>query len=201
MAQGADLPQMIAEAREREGRPITVGISGYCGSGKSTLARGLVEAVPGSIRMRGDDFLDPARSHKRSPDWDGVERVRLARDVLRPFQQAQRAQFQRYDWSKRELGAFETLPSAEVLVVDVIGLFHPEALPYLDFTIWVDADVADAAARGMRRDHVLGRDHDRLWNDVWIPNERDFDLRFGPRSVASVVVPAEAFAAQAHESP
>lgn len=60
-----------------------VGISGYGGSGKSTLARRTVGDDPSMVRMRGDDFLDPSRSHRRSPDWDGVERVGLVHEVLR----------------------------------------------------------------------------------------------------------------------
>ncbi|OUD84696.1 hypothetical protein BC477_17790 [Clavibacter michiganensis subsp. michiganensis] len=40
----------------------------------------------------------------------------------------------------------------------------------------------------MARDARLGRDHDALWRDVWIPNERDFDGRFAPRASADVRV-------------
>ncbi|WP_457099728.1 hypothetical protein [Microbacterium sp. P5_E9] len=77
-----ELAAPILERRNERGTPIVVGVSGYGGAGKSTLARGLVELVPGSVRMRGDDFLDPVRSHQRSHDWDGVERTRLVREVL-----------------------------------------------------------------------------------------------------------------------
>ena len=117
-----------------------------------------------------------------------MERERLARDVLVPFKQARAAQFQRYDWSKRELGPFESLPLAEVLVVDLIGLFHPEALPHLDFTIWVDVELGVSAQRGMARDRALGRSHELLWNEIWIPNEHDFAERFAPRLAADVTV-------------
>ena len=39
----------------------------------------------------------------------------------------------------------------------------------------------------MRRDAVLGRDHGGLWNDVWVPNERDFDVNFSPRDRAEIL--------------
>ncbi|HWH97186.1 MAG TPA: phosphoglycerate transporter, partial [Pseudolysinimonas sp.] len=71
-------------SRLRGGRRLTVGISGYGGSGKSTLARALVDVVDDAVRVRGDDFLDPARSHRRSDDWDGVDRRRMADEVLIP---------------------------------------------------------------------------------------------------------------------
>lgn len=175
--------------RAAAGRPVVVGVSGFCGSGKSTLTKALVAAVPGAVRMRGDDFLDPAQSHARSDDWSGVERVRLRDTVLEPFRAAAGGSFRRYDWSSRGLGREEPLPAGEVLVVDLIGLFHPAALPAIDLTVWCDVDLETAAVRGQQRDRALGRDHERLWNDVWIPNERDFVTRFDPRSAAAVLVP------------
>ena len=82
--------------------------------------------------------------------------------------------FRRYDWSSRKLGVPERLPHAEVLVVDLIGLFHPDALPSLDLAIWCDVGLETSAQRGMDRDAGMGRNHDALWLDVWLPNERDF---------------------------
>lgn len=178
--------ERIVERQRSLDRPVVVGISGYCGSGKSTLARSLVATLPDAVRVRGDDFLDPARSHRRSDDWDGVERTRLVDTVLEPFRQGCPSTFRRYDWVRRELGPEETLPRAAVLVVDLIGLFHPEALPSLDETVWCDIDLETAARRGIARDRALGRDHSALWHDVWIPNERDFARRFAPRDSAGV---------------
>src|SRR5690606_12514146 len=132
--------------------PIVVGISGYAGSGKSTLARELVARIPGSVRLRGDDFLDPTRVHRRSTDWDGVERTRLVTEVLKPFREGAAGTFRRYDWSARRLGAPEPVPSGSVMIVDVIALFHPETAGFLDLRVWCDADLATAHRRGMARD-------------------------------------------------
>ncbi|PZE69836.1 uridine kinase [Curtobacterium sp. MCBD17_021] len=166
--------------------PIVVGVSGHCGSGKSTLARALVDHMPGAVRIRGDDFLDPTRSHRRSTDWDGVERLRLGSEVLEPHRAGRTGSFRRFDWSTRALGRPEPLPVTDVLVVDLIGLFHPEVRSFLDLTVWCDVDLDEAARRGMARDHELGRAHDDLWRDVWIPNDRAFAERFGPRDSADV---------------
>ncbi|MFF2272358.1 uridine kinase [Agromyces sp. NPDC058136] len=162
----------------------------------SRRSRALVElgagagagAGAGVARMRGDDFLDPVRSHLRSSDWDGVERGRLADEVLRPFREGRRSEFRPFDWSARRLGEPRPLPSAEVLVVDLIGLFHPETVDLLDLRVWVDLDLETAARRGKARDEALGRRHDRLWDEVWVPNERDFARRFGPRDQAHLIV-------------
>lgn len=181
------LANLISTARRQVGHPITVGISGFGGSGKSTLARSLTNCVEGSVRMRGDDFLDPTRSHRRSSDWDGVDRPRLASDVLAPFRERKISEFQRFDWSARELGPLESVPAGEVMIVDLIGLFHPETMGALDLRIWCDVDLEDATDRGIARDALLGRDHLSLWHDVWVPNERDFMDNFNPRNSADAL--------------
>ena len=185
-----DLPELLQriETRRREAaRPIVVGISGYCGSGKSTLARDVVTHLPGAVRIRGDDFLDPQRSHQRSSDWDGVERLRLVSEVMAPVRVGRSSMFRRYDWSRRELSVPELLPDADVFIVDLIGLFHPEALPSIDLTIWCDVDLETATVRGMTRDAQMGRNHVALWRDVWVPNEIGFENEFAPRAQADVV--------------
>jgi len=182
---------LVIEALRHERLRVVVGISGFGGSGKSTLARLLVADSPASARIRGDDFLDPDRSHRRSGDWDGVERSRLRREVLDPFREGRASEFQRFDWALGELGAPEAVPDAEVLVVDAVGLFHPELNGAIDLRIWVDVDLDTASARGMARDRAAGRDHDRLWREVWVPNDRDFAVRFRPQETADLrYVPA-----------
>ncbi|MGO4102533.1 uridine kinase [Leifsonia sp. YAF41] len=183
MANQAQLVDRIRKLNAERGR-IVIGISGFCGSGKSTLARELASQSPDWVRLRGDDFLDPQRSHRRSSDWDGVARERLAEDVIRPFESHREVRFQRYDWTQSRLGPFTVLPPCEVLIIDLIGLFHPDCLEIIDLSIWVDVDLQRAVAQGKARDKDLGRDHDQLWDRVWAPNEIDFAERFDPRSSA-----------------
>lgn len=179
--------ELIEARREHLGRRITVGVSGYGGSGKTTLVRGLAEFAPTMVRMRGDDFLDPSRSHRRSGDWDGVERGRLVTEVLAPLREGRDGMFRRCDGARRQLGKPEVSPVGNVLVVDLIGLFHPEALSALEVTIWVDVSMETAQRRGMQRDETLGRDFARLWNEVWVPNEIDFAANFSPRARAELL--------------
>src|SRR5690606_18853160 len=185
-----DTIQAVAAAIEQlrtERKRIVIGVSGYAGAGKSTLARDLVTHVDASDRIRGDDFLDPARSHQRSSDWDGVDRHRLLQQVIAPFRAGQASSFQRYDWSIGRLAQPEPLPDVGVLIIDCIGLFHPQLQGAFDFSIWVEAEPGVAANRGRERDRSLGRNHDTLWNDVWIPNDRDFDREFNPRQFADII--------------
>lgn len=187
-----ELAARVAGVAVRSSHPVVVGVSGYGGSGKSTLARGLAARVDGAVRMRGDDFLDPVRSHIPSQDWDGVDRERLVREVLDPFRRGAAGEFRRFDWSTRELSEPEPLPRADVMVLDLVGLFHPVTLAHLDLTVWCDVDLATATRRGIARDAVDGHDHERLWIEVWEPNERAFEARFTPREHADVLFPTDA---------
>ncbi|MGH3459250.1 uridine kinase family protein [Aeromicrobium sp.] len=183
-----DVEEIVAAIkllRDELGR-VVVGVSGYAGAGKSTLAHRVLDAVDDSVRLRGDDFLDPRRSHQRSDDWDGVERHRLRTEVLEPFRAGRPAVFRPLDWSTRQLGEPTPLPQASVLVVDAVGLLHPELLPCLDLTVWIVVDLEVAQARGMARDRAAGRDHDRLWTEVWTPNDRQFEHMFAPSAQADI---------------
>lgn len=167
---------------------VVVGISGYAGAGKSVLARRVVDGVDGAVRVRGDDFLDPVRVHQRSADWDGVERERLRSEVLEPFRAGLNAEVRQLDWNSGRLGEPTPLPRASVLVIDAIGIFHPDLLPWFDLTVWVDTDLQQALERGMARDRAAGLDHDRLWTDVWASNDHAFEQTFSPRTHADLVL-------------
>jgi uridine kinase len=179
----------VLALRRAHDRRITIGVSGYGGAGKSTIARRLEALLPQSYRLRGDDFLDPARSHLRSRDWNGFERERLVDTVLRPFRDGRPCTFRRFDWSAGYLGPSEKLPETPIMIVDAVGLFHPITQPFIDLAVWVDVDAATAMARGKQRDRELGRDHDHLWDGVWAPNDADFDECFAPRDRADILVP------------
>ena len=185
MATFDEVVQAIEALRDGT-RRIVVGISGFGGAGKSTLARRLVAALPGSMRIRGDDFLEPALVGERSDDWSAVERRRLREEVLDPFRAGATGRFRRRDWATGGLQPAEAIPDAEVLVVDAVGLFHPELDDALDLLVWVDVDLAVAAERGKARDRRAGNAHDQLWDEVWVPNDRDFVERFDPRAEADV---------------
>jgi uridine kinase len=177
----------IEQRRTELGR-VAVGISGYAGAGKSVLARRIVDSVHGAVRVHGDDFLDPARVHRRSRDWDGVDRERLRSEVLEPFRAGRDVEIRRLDWDTGRLGVPAPLPRASVLVIEAIGIFHPDLLPWFDLTVWVDAELLVAQERGMARDRAAGMDHDRLWTEVWTPNDHEFEQMFSPRVHAALVL-------------
>ncbi len=186
----ADIVDAIENLREVSSR-IVVAITGFAGAGKSTLSRTLVELVPDSARLRGDDFLDPMRSHIRSPDWDGVERSRIRSEVIEPFRRGEPSIYRPYDWNVGALGPLTMLPEATVLIVDAIALLHPDLEGCFDLTVWVDADLETAAKQGIERDRRAGSDHDALWDEVWVPNDREFAETYDPIGQADLLYRTE----------
>ncbi|MCH1881760.1 phosphoglycerate transporter [Agrococcus sp. ARC_14] len=180
----AELAQRIRRLAEQR-EVVIVGIAGYGGSGKSTLARALQALLPDAARVRGDDFLDPLGSRDRSDDWLALHRDELAA-VLEALRAGRPADFLPVDWATGGRQPARVASVAAVQLVDAVGLLHPELLPLLDLTVWVDVPLETATVRGMRRDREAGDDHDALWREVWAPNERAFDARHAPRERADL---------------
>lgn len=179
-----------------------VGISGLAGAGKSTLTRHLLRELPTAVRLRVDDFLDPTRSHRRSQDWDGVERTRIRQEVLDPFRAGRTAiDYRPYDWGRRRLGQPRELPAGGPLLVEGIGILHPELDDAFDLTIWIEADPTAALERGMRRDTDRNSRHDELWQQVWKLNDADFVRGFAPHRRADIVIDDAELRAIAGSSP
>lgn len=185
MTQLSDMVAVLDQRRAELDR-VVVAVSGYAGAGKSRLARALVDALDDAVRVHGDDFLDPSRVRRRSSDWDGVDRERMRSEVLEPFRAGRRATVRTLDWATGRLGDPTPLPHASALIVDSIGIFHPDLLPWFDLTVWVDVDLEVAQSRGMARDQAAGLDHEDLWLHVWTSNDREFEQTFFPADQADI---------------
>lgn len=105
--------------------------------------------------------------------------------MLDPFRRGERGQHRPYDWSRRRLSDPIPNPDGTVLVVDLVGLFHPAVCDRFDIRVWMDVDLTSATERGLARDASMGRDHTDMWRDVWVPNEEDFEQNFSPREAAT----------------
>jgi uridine kinase len=167
--------------------PAVVGLSGRGGAGKSSLCRELVGVLPRVAVVAGDDFLDPAGCAAVTDDWRGLDRARIARELIGPFHRGDPVRWQRMDWGTGSLAEWHELPPAEVLVVEGIGVVHP-ALAW-DLTVWLEVDAEVALRRGIRRDRDDdGVDVEAVWREVWGPTDDAFIARFRPAETADLVL-------------
>jgi uridine kinase len=159
---------------------VIVGVSGFGGAGKSTLAERLAGELDRAAIVSADDFtIDQQR--QRCDDWSSVDRGRIAEQVLIPARNSQPVCYQQYDWPRNELGLWRTVSDFTFLILEGIGIIHPDLLSLLDATVWIDVPLDVASERGKYRDREIYHvDHDTLWDDLWTPNDRDYFARFRP---------------------
>lgn len=166
---------------------VIVGISGFSGSGKSTLTSKLQKSLKNSAHVPTDAFMVD-NLNRRSDDWDTIDRDRIIKQVIEPMRADKDIRYQVYDWDKNEAKLWCELPHPKYLLLEGTCAIHPDLLPYLDWTVWIDRAQADAAASGMRRDHEeRGYNHDDLWHNIVIPNDRDYFDRHHPRKNANFI--------------
>jgi uridine kinase len=170
---------------------VVVGISGFGGSGKSTLAAALADVLKAPT-VSTDEFATEAVMQP-SDDWNGIDRARLARQILVPLRQGERriAYDSSGDWKAWTTESKTLELAGNHFIVEGVGLFHPDVLPFFSLTVWIDIDPADSTRRGLARDAQAGHDDRSIWNDVWAPNDQRFADMFDPKGHADMVIGAQ----------
>ena len=171
-----------------DGRPKVVAISGFAGSGKSRIANQLLPRIMPAGIVETDHF-HTNRARGRSSDWGTIERRRLIDQVLVPFTETGEAGYQVYDFELDRPDEWRSVAAVDFLVVEGIGLIHPDLMPFLDYVVWVDCPLDVATRRAIERNRHQGEDDEALWWEMWNPNDRDYFERFQPRSLADYVIP------------
>lgn len=177
----------LLQKRTRSERTSVVAISGFGGSGKSTLAN-RIRDHHGDVEVVCSDDFSVGQQGKRCDDWSSIDRKRLREQVLVPARAGHSIRYQLYDWSNDVLGDWRDIGSPELLVVEGIGIIHPDLSSLFEMMVWVDVPLEIANERARRRDKEIYQvDHDALWRDLWTPNDRDYFERFRPDRLADVI--------------
>ncbi len=124
-------------------RAAFVCIDGRSAAGKSTLAPALVQRYRASL-VRMDDFyrvidldvrakLTPAEGMDQYFDWQ-----RVRREALEPLRRGDLARFQRYDWSANQLGLWEEVLPADVVIIEGVYSARPELVDLMDLRVLIE---------------------------------------------------------------
>jgi uridine kinase len=160
--------------------PSIIVVSGFGGSGKTTLAHTLASHLEEAAVITTDDFMLPSYT-ERSEEWDCVDRKRIIEQIMKPSTLHEDVRYQVFDWETHALGEWRTIGRPKYIILEGIGLMHPDLTPYLHFSIWINCSPETAMQRGINRDKkVLHVDQAKLWQEIWMPNDQDFYEKFRP---------------------
>lgn len=178
----------IVETVQKLRAPAIVAISGFGGSGKSTFAHKLSSEIHAPVV--GVDAFCRSTEQVEYQRWEIMDFARLEREVLIPFVSANPViSFGEFDWEKNAVTDVTTIQAPPVLIIEGVGLFRPELLPYFSYTIWIECPLDVAIARGKRRDREeYGVPHDEQWDGIWRDNDVQYYREFSPMDTADCMV-------------
>jgi uridine kinase len=181
--------ERVSNAIEGLARPVAlVAIDGYSGSGKSTLARLLVERHRASL-VHMDDFyrvidpdvratLTPAEGINQYFDWQ-----RVRGEALEPLRRGDPARFQRYDWNTNQLGLWQDVEPAGVVIIEGIYSARPELADLMDLRVLVQTP------HTVRLERQLARNENSAdWIARWAAAEQLYFDDILQRNPADLVV-------------
>jgi uridine kinase len=166
------------------GRPRIVAVDGRGGGGKTSLSERLARVLPDTAVVHSDDV---AWFHSVF-DWDDL----MIEGVLTPLHAGRAVHYQPPAWAPRGRHEHIDVPAGrQTVIIEGVGVSRPSLLPWLDTTIWVQSDFADARRRALVRDRAeQGRSEAeavRQWEE-WEAEEVPFLAADRPWDRAAFIV-------------
>lgn len=167
---------------------FTIAIAGFGGSGKSTLSRHLAELLGDTTIVSVDDF-SLHRQANRTQAWESIEWDRLEMQVLKPIKNADsEITYDIYDWGSDSLKEKRIIRPTRYVIIEGIGCIRDELRHYFDMTVWLDVSLVIAIERGKKRDReIFNIDHDKQWDEIWGPNDKDYFEKCRPDQKADFI--------------
>jgi uridine kinase len=179
----------IEAVRARKPRCV-VAISGFGGSGKSTLADRLRDrfGLTDDQIVRGDRLVS-ANPRGQGPfdyvDWPLLEQI------LREAGRAARLTYTGHDYFGNAIAVDAPFP--DVLIIEGLRLFRPDAMSRYDLSVWIDIPLEHATRRAKERNIQQGESAYELglWDTLWAPLDAQYVAQYAPAELASFLYPAD----------
>ena len=182
------LAQHITVLKSKRAQKL-IGVDGGGGAGKSTFAEHLQEHLPNAAIVHIDNFYkgpwDKRLEHTDydiNPlfDWD-----RFFIEVIQPTQEGKQIQYHVYDWHIHTADEIVSVPTGAMIIVEGGYTTQKRFSDVYDFKIWIEADEDQRLEKALARD---GEHMRFLWEEDWLPVERNYTQRDNPASRADLVV-------------
>jgi uridine kinase len=166
-----------------------IAIDGGGGAGKSTFAKHLQKCVPNSVIIHTDDFYkgpwDKRLDHRNYEihpffDWD-----RFDTEVMRPIEEGQQIQYHVYDWHAHTTDKVVSVPLDATIIIEGGSVTQKRFFDRYDFKIWIEANEGTRLKQALKRD---GEHMRFLWEEDWLPVERNYIKKQRPAYTADMVV-------------
>ena len=187
-----ELAEKIESVKSRHKQKI-IGIDGGGGAGKSTFAAELQVNLQGAVVIHIDDFykgpwdkrLD-RKDYEVNPlfDWE-----RFNEEISKPLKGGKPIQYHVYDWHSHTADKILSVPNSAIIILEGGYSTQQSFADIYDFKIWIEAD------EGVRLHKALLRDGEHmrfLWEEDWLPVERNYIRAQNPASRADLVVQGHA---------
>lgn len=170
-------------------RQKLIGIDGGGGAGKSTFGAELQKYLPGSVLIHGDDFYK-GPWNKRLDHTDYVTNPlfnweRFSSEVLESVRKGEPVRYHIYDWHKHSTDEVVSVPEEAIIIVEGGGTTQKDFSDTYDYRIWIEADEETRLKKALLRD---GEHMRFLWEEDWLPVERNYIEKDNPASRADLVV-------------
>lgn len=151
--------------------PYIIGVAGYSGSGKTTVAQHIIEEInePWTVLLSLDNFYKPlspeesARAFRNEYDFDEPNALDLdlMRQCVKSLKEGKKTEIPVYSFTlhSRTDQKICIYGSNVIIIEGLYTLFDEEINKYMDFKVYVDADLDICFSRRLLRDIVeRGRD-------------------------------------------
>lgn len=154
-----DLIDALLDLCKDSQRPV-VAIDGPAGAGKTTLATNLHLALHPHLTstiIHMDDLYD---------GWNNAltsELTGALTSIVSTHKSGEQISIAKYDWAHSTFLPAETIPSAQLLILEGVGSGQRAVREFLSALFWIDIDRASGLARVLERDGVGIKEPMQKW--------------------------------------